>query len=376
MSDRLQRLRERTNGYTVTPQQYAYTAYVALGALTLIVLSGAAVRLTGSGLGCPDWPKCYGNAYPPLTTHAVIEFSNRMITAPVSLAAGAAWLFALRRRPYRRDLMWLGALLPLGVIGQAVLGGFTVRGALDYGWVMGHFALSMLILLAAALLAWRAGEPAGRRAEAGEARRERRATLARLRRRARCRSPARLVGVGAPAADRRLILSLRWLVALGALTIFAGTAATAAGPHAGGSPGQRINRLNFDGRGTMDFVIHRHGEIALAFGLAARGGLVDGAAQARSAAGAALADGAVRAAGAAGGGGPGSIRDAPADGARVGARGAGLRRLAGRRSGRPAPPARWPPQRTPTRPRAPANDAAGAAGEPLAVGHGAEFPGN
>ncbi len=55
--------------------------------------------------------------------------------------------------------MWLGALLPLGVIGQAVLGGFTVRGALDYGWVMGHFALSMLILLAAALLAWRAGEP-------------------------------------------------------------------------------------------------------------------------------------------------------------------------------------------------------------------------
>ena len=47
------------------------TAYIALGALTLIVLSGAAVRLTGSGLGCPDWPKCYGKAYPPLNTHAV-----------------------------------------------------------------------------------------------------------------------------------------------------------------------------------------------------------------------------------------------------------------------------------------------------------------
>jgi len=62
---------------------------------------------------------------------------------------------------------------------------------------------------------------------------------------------------------------VRALVALGAVTIFAGTAATAAGPHAGGSPGQRINRLSFDGRGTMDFVIHRHGEIALAFGLAA-----------------------------------------------------------------------------------------------------------
>ncbi len=236
MRSRLERLRERTNGYTVTPQQYAYTAYVALGALTLIVLTGAAVRLTGSGLGCPTWPKCYGEVYPPLNTHAVIEFSNRVVTVPVVIAAGAAWLFALRRRPYRRDLMWLGALLPLGVIGQAVLGGFTVRGALDYGWVMGHFALSMLILLAAALLAWRAGE-----------------------------SQVATGGV----RDRTLLLATRALVGLGALTIFAGTAATAAGPHAGGSPGQKINRLDFDGRGTMDFVIHRHAEIAFVFSLAA-----------------------------------------------------------------------------------------------------------
>jgi cytochrome c oxidase assembly protein subunit 15 len=236
MHARLERLRERTNAYTVTPRQYARVAYVALAALTLIVLSGAAVRLTGSGLGCPDWPKCYGNAYPPLNTHALIEFSNRMITVPVSIAAGAAWLAAVRRRPYRRDLVWLGALLPLGVVGQAVLGGFTVRGALDYGWVMGHFALSMLILLAAVLLAWRASHESHDLAS---------------------------------APDRTLIWSLRGLVALGALTIFAGTAATAAGPHAGGSPGQRINRLSFDGRATMDFVIHRHGEIALAFSLAA-----------------------------------------------------------------------------------------------------------
>ena len=117
MSTRLERLRERTNGYTVTPEQYLRVAYVALGALTLIVLTGAAVRLTGSGLGCPTWPKCYGNVYPPLNTHAVIEFSNRLITFPVSIAAGLAWLAALRRRPYRRDLMWLGALLPLGVVG-------------------------------------------------------------------------------------------------------------------------------------------------------------------------------------------------------------------------------------------------------------------
>jgi cytochrome c oxidase assembly protein subunit 15 len=230
----LQRLRARTHGFTLTPGQYLIVAYCALGALTLIVLTGAAVRLTGSGLGCPTWPKCYGNVYPPLNTHAVIEFSNRLLTGPVSIAAGLAWLGALRRRPYRRDLAWLAALLPLGVIGQAVLGGLTVRGALDYGWVMAHFALSMLILAAAVALVWRARE-----------------------------APS------VPSGDRPLVWSVRGLLGLGALTIFAGTAATAAGPHAGGSPGQRINRLELDGRGTMDFVIHRHGEIALAFGLAA-----------------------------------------------------------------------------------------------------------
>jgi heme a synthase len=237
MSARLQRVRERTNGYTVTPEQYLRFAYVALGALTLIVLTGAAVRLTGSGLGCPTWPKCYGNVYPPLKTHALIEFSNRLITVPVSIAAGAAWLAAVRRRPYRRDLVWLGALLPAGVVAQAVLGGLTVKGQLDYGWVMGHFALSMLILVAAVVLLWRASnEPRA-----------------------------------APDAvtDPTIVRWLRALVALGALTIFAGTAATAAGPHAGGAPGQKINRLSFDGRGTMDFVIHRHAEIALVFSLAA-----------------------------------------------------------------------------------------------------------
>lgn len=232
----LHNVRHRARELTLTPAQYALTAYVALGALTLIVMSGAAVRLTGSGLGCPTWPRCYGKIYPPLNTHAVIEFSNRMITVPVSIAAIAAFALAFRRRPYRRDLMRLSALLPLGVLAQAVLGGLTVRGALDYGWVMAHFALSMLVVAAAVALAWRASHEPGER-------------------------PL--------SADRTLTLWARATVALGGLTIFAGTAATAAGPHAGGSPGQKINRLDFDGKGTMDFVIHRHGEIALVFGLAA-----------------------------------------------------------------------------------------------------------
>jgi cytochrome c oxidase assembly protein subunit 15 len=236
MSSRISLLRRRLAEFTLTPRQFALVTYVALGALTVIVMSGAAVRLTGSGLGCPTWPRCYGKIYPPLNTHAVIEFSNRMITVPVSIAAIAAFVLAFRRRPYRRDLMRLSALLPLGVLAQAVLGGLTVRGALDYGWVMGHFALSMLVLVAAVALAWRATyEP----------------------------------GVRPLSTDRTLTLWARAAVALGGLTIFAGTAATAAGPHAGGSPGQKINRLDFDGKGTMDFVIHRHGEIALVFGLVA-----------------------------------------------------------------------------------------------------------
>jgi heme a synthase len=252
MSGSLDRLRERTDGFTVTPRQYALVAYVALAALTLIVLTGAAVRLTGSGLGCPEWPRCYGTAYPPLNTHAVIEFSNRLITFPVSIAAGAAWLLALRRRPYRRDLAWLGGLLPLGVVAQAILGGLTVRGALDYGWVMAHFALSMLIIAAAVTLAWRARRYAFVDLPAAGSTNGRPAT------------PAELPH---PVVDRTILRASWALVGLAALTIFAGTAATAAGPHAGGSPGQKINRLDFDGRATMDFVIHRHAEIALAFTL-------------------------------------------------------------------------------------------------------------
>jgi heme a synthase len=236
MPPRLKLLGRRLGEFTVTPGQYALTAYLAMGAFTLIVLSGAAVRLTGSGLGCPRWPRCYGKVYPPLNTHALIEFSNRMVTIPVTFAAFAAFALAFRRRPYRRDLMRLSALLPLGVLAQAVLGGLTVRGALDYGWVMGHFALSMLVLAAAVALAWRASHEPGERPR---------------------------------TSDRVLVLGARATVVLGGLAIFAGTAATAAGPHAGGSPGQRINRLFFDGKGTMDFVIHRHGEIAFAFGLAA-----------------------------------------------------------------------------------------------------------
>jgi heme a synthase len=223
------------NRLAVTPQQYRRIADVTLVALTLIVMTGAAVRLTGSGLGCPHWPKCYGSALPPLSTHALIEFGNRALSGLVGVLTVVAAGLAFTRKPFRRDLAVLAALLPLGVVAQAVLGGFTVREHLAPGFVMAHFSLSMLILIAAVALAWRARFAPGTRPR---------------------------------STDRLSVWSVRALVPLAGLTIFAGTAATAAGPHAGGSPGQRIHRLTFEGAGTLMWVVHRHATIAALLGVA------------------------------------------------------------------------------------------------------------
>src|SRR5205807_1563525 len=149
--------------FSLTPAQYCRVAYVALAALGVIVLTGAAVRLTDSGLGCENWPKCGGTVLPPLSSHALIEFGNRAISGLVGVIAAAAWALAYFRRPYRRDLAWIAVALPLGVVAQAVLGGFTVREHLAPGFVMGHFALSLLILVAAVSLAWRSRHEPGSR---------------------------------------------------------------------------------------------------------------------------------------------------------------------------------------------------------------------
>src|ERR1700743_1074419 len=145
----------------VTPDQYRKVTYIALAALTLIVLTGAAVRLSDSGLGCPTWPKCYGKGYPPLTLHPLIEFGNRAISGLVGVVVFAAAVLAFSRRPFRRDSALLALTLPLGVIAQAVLGGFTVREDLAPGFVMTHFLLSMMILIGAVALAWRATHERG-----------------------------------------------------------------------------------------------------------------------------------------------------------------------------------------------------------------------
>ena len=227
----------------VSPQRYFVVASVALVALVLIVFTGAAVRVTGSGLGCPDWPNCYedGRLVAELESHAWIEFGNRLLTGFVGVAAIAAGLLAFVRRPYRRDLVVLGLLLPLGVLGQAFLGGMTVWYGLAPGYVMAHYALSMVILVAAGALAWRA-RPAFDEADAD----------------------------AVPPADRVTARAVWGLFVLGALTIVLGTGATAAGPHAGGSgTGDVVSRLDFKGADTVDWLIGRHGWLATALGIAA-----------------------------------------------------------------------------------------------------------
>ena len=220
----------------ITPQRYAQVTLVALGALSLIVLTGAAVRLTGSGLGCPDWPKCYGGTVPPLETHAVIEYGNRLLTGFVGLAVIAASALAWFRKPFRGHLALFGALLPLGVLGQAILGALVVKHHLAPGLVMGHFILSMLLLDAAFALAWcSAYEPGERRF----------------------------------SADRLGVWAVRALIPVGQLTILAGTIATASGPHAGAHEGELVHRFDFEGTGTLEWVVQRHSAIAAFFGLAA-----------------------------------------------------------------------------------------------------------
>src|ERR671921_42589 len=130
---------------TIAPRTYQRIALIAFLSLVAIIVTGAAVRLTGSGLGCPTWPKCNGRLVTTeLDFHGAVEYGNRLVTGLVAVAAIAAALLAFRRRPFRKDLALLGLALPAGVIGQIALGGLVVEYGLAPGFVMGHFLLSLL----------------------------------------------------------------------------------------------------------------------------------------------------------------------------------------------------------------------------------------
>lgn len=121
-----------------------------------LVVTGGAVRVTGSGLGCPTWPECVPGSYLPVegqaegALHAWIEFGNRLLTFALLFAAVATFIAVFRSR--RRDLRFLASTQILGILGQGVLGGITVLTDLNPLAVASHFILSIALIAAATSL--------------------------------------------------------------------------------------------------------------------------------------------------------------------------------------------------------------------------------
>lgn len=194
----------RVSGRTVRA-----VALAAVVANTVIVLTGALVRLTGSGLGCPTWPECGDGRYVvtgSLGVHGIIEFSNRMLTFVLSVVVLAAVLAAVARTPRRRSLLWWSLSLVAGIVAQAVWGGLVVLTSLNPWLVAGHFLLSMAVIAAAYTFFVRSGEGDG---------------------------PA-LAGIATPL---RALVGL--LLAVTAALLALGTVVTGSGPHAGDRTARR-----------------------------------------------------------------------------------------------------------------------------------------
>lgn len=128
-------------------------ARLLLALQALLVVTGGAVRVTGSGLGCPTWPECTSDSYFPVegqeegALHAWIEFGNRLLTFALFFAAVAMLVVVLRAR--RRDLRLLALSQIAGIFGQAILGGITVLTKLNPIAVASHFILSIILIAAA-----------------------------------------------------------------------------------------------------------------------------------------------------------------------------------------------------------------------------------
>jgi cytochrome c oxidase assembly protein subunit 15 len=137
--------------------------YLLLVFQTGIVLTGAAVRITGSGLGCPTWPECTYGSYVPVAGqaegafHAWIEFGNRLLTFLLLFAAVAVVIYAIKKA--RRDLLWRALLQVLGIFGQGIIGGITVLTDLNPLAVASHFILSIFLIAGAVSIVARGRSP-------------------------------------------------------------------------------------------------------------------------------------------------------------------------------------------------------------------------
>ena len=195
----------------ISPARYRTITIGALAALAVIIVTGASVRLTGSGLGCDDWPNCSSERLIDVSSkHAAIEQLNRLFTGVVGVAVIAAVLGSyFRSGSRRRDLIRLSWALVVGVLANAVLGGISVLVDLHPLAVQGHLLLSLALIVAGTVLVRRAGEP----------------------------DDAVRTSVASRPTRR-----LAWLAAAGTtVAIFTGTLVTGAGPHAGDENAERLD---------------------------------------------------------------------------------------------------------------------------------------
>jgi cytochrome c oxidase assembly protein subunit 15 len=203
-----------------------------------IAVTGAIVRVTASGLGCPTWPQCFPGSFVPVAhaevprIHQAVEFGNRMITFAVVIAAALAVLAVTRARR-RTEVLVYAWLMPVSTVVQAVIGGITVRTGLLWWTVAIHLLTSMTMVWLSVLLYVKIGEPDGH---------------------------------GAGLVQRRIATPLRGLTALAgldlAVVLVTGTLVTAAGPHAGDrSPTRTVPRLKVE----IETLVHLHSSLLIAY---------------------------------------------------------------------------------------------------------------
>ncbi|MGW4883706.1 COX15/CtaA family protein [Streptomyces murinus] len=200
--------------WTPKPGTVQRAALIALVMSVVIVVTGGAVRLTSSGLGCPTWPECTDGSLTPtqaLSYHSAIEFGNRMLTYVLCAAVGWAIIAARSQKPYRRGLTRLGWAQFWLVMGNAVLGGIVVLVGLNPYTVAAHFLLATALTTVAVVM-WQ-------RTREGDA------------------APRPLVG--------KAVVQLVWFLVVAAVLLIAvGTVVTGAGPHAGDS--SDVQRIPID----------------------------------------------------------------------------------------------------------------------------------